>query len=103
MYYNCYDLMLITILYCVWPHTGCDVTAARSSLLVQRLLRQFGQLLDDACIDIDLQRKLPVLPCITKVWNNKECHHQHINETACMQRTPRVTLVGRTSNRVIDR
>lgn len=61
------------------------------------------QLIEDTCTDNDLQHKVPVLPCITNLWNNKEYARSHINERCRMQAAPRVPLVSDSRFGVIDR
>lgn len=61
------------------------------------------QLIVATCTDNDLQNKVPVLPCITDLWNNKECARWHINERCRMQGAQRVPLVSLTRSGVIDR
>lgn len=99
-----------------YPHVLCVATPFRTWCHRPHLRRggmywhgarfDYGystQLIVDTCTDNDLQHKVPVLPCITNLWNNKEYARRHINERWRMQGTPRVPLVSRARFGVIDR
>lgn len=98
-----------TLTFCVWPlDSGHDVMVHTyaGGMYWHGTRFAYGystQLIVDTCTDNDLQHKVPVLPCITNLWNNKEYAWRHINERCRMQGTPRVPLVTRARFGVIDR
>lgn len=92
----------------VWPAIPDMMSPShlRRRLVLTRSRSAYGystQSIEDTCRDDDLQHKVAVLPCITNLWNNKECARRHINERCRMQGTPPVPLVSHTRPGVIDR
>lgn len=106
---TCYDNKRQSNTY---PHVLCghpdmmSPSHLRSRLYWHGARAYYGnstQLIEDTCTYDDLQHKVPVLPCITNLWNNKENAYRHINERCRMQGTPLSPLVSRSRFGVIDR